>query len=124
MRSMPTLSDEEIGKISGNAPVSLKEAAARWHQLLGLPGVPTFGYVARERIEIKEVSLEPSVDDPQKITTKMVTELDVAQGNLSLKFSISALIFFCFRYVRPVRSTESRVYDKPVRRVKFAFFQQ
>ena len=95
MRSMPTLSDEEIGKISGNAPVSLKEAAARWHQLLGLPGVPTFGYVARERIEIKEVSLEPSVDDPQKITTKMVTELDVAQGNLSLKISISALIFFC-----------------------------
>lgn len=80
MQSVPTVTDGELEKISGNAPVFLKEAAARWYKILGLPGVPTFGYVARQRIEIKEVSLEPSIDDPQKTTTKMVTELDVAQG--------------------------------------------
>ncbi|KAF9478685.1 hypothetical protein BDN70DRAFT_879707 [Pholiota conissans] len=73
-----SISEDDIANVSGNAPSYLKEAALRWYIVLnGRPGFRGFGFVTRQRVRVTEVSLEPSVDDPEKISAKMVTELEV-----------------------------------------------
>ncbi|KDR84175.1 hypothetical protein GALMADRAFT_133530 [Galerina marginata CBS 339.88] len=83
------ISPEAISRISGNAPLSIKEAAVLWYRLLGFRGEKGFGYAVRRRLEVKEVAVEPSPDDPEKLSAKMVCELEVvpdmcnAEGVLS-----------------------------------------
>ncbi|KIM36047.1 hypothetical protein M413DRAFT_449378 [Hebeloma cylindrosporum] len=80
---------EVLSHITGNAPVWLKEAAVRWYLRLGVLGDTGYGWRMRRRIAIHEVSLEPDLDDPEKLSAKTVTEIEVtpdmcnAQGGLS-----------------------------------------
>ncbi|KAF8204566.1 hypothetical protein BJ912DRAFT_938738 [Pholiota molesta] len=72
------IGEEEIAHISGNAPFHVKEGAVRWYKIFsGQPGYATFCSTPRRGVRIQEVSLEPSIDDPQKTCTKMVVEMEV-----------------------------------------------
>lgn len=79
-----SIGEEEIANISGNAPSYVKEGAVRWYKLFsGPPNCNTFGSMTRRGAKIQEVSLEPSIDDPQKTGTKMIVELEVTSGEFS-----------------------------------------
>jgi hypothetical protein len=71
---------EVLSTITGNAPAWLKEAAVRWYLRLGLLGQTGYGWRMRRRIVVHEVSLEPDQDDPEKVSAKVVTEIEVTQG--------------------------------------------
>lgn len=71
---------EIISTITGNAPTWLKEAAVRWYLRLGLLGQTGYGWRMRRRIVIHEVSLEPDQDDPEKVSAKIVSEIEVTPG--------------------------------------------
>jgi len=74
-----------LSTITGNAPTWLKEAAVRWYLRLGVLGETGYGWRMRRRITIHEVSLEPDVDNSEKVSAKIVSELDVTPGEFSLQ---------------------------------------
>ena len=71
---------EVLSTITGNAPEWLKEAAVRWYLRLGLRGQTGYGWRTRRRIVVQEVSLEPDQDDPEKVSAKIVTEIEITQS--------------------------------------------
>ncbi|KAH9482266.1 hypothetical protein JR316_0004364 [Psilocybe cubensis] len=73
-------SPDIMSSIAGNASAFIKEAAVRWFMLLDVRGSTSFGHLTRARMEVKEVSIEHSPDDPQKMSSKMVCELEVTPG--------------------------------------------
>jgi len=90
---------ELLSTITGNAPTSLKEAAVRWYLRLGHLGQTGFGWRMRRRIAVHEVSLEPDVDDQEKVSAKVVTEIEVAPGeflyNCSSVLVVKESLFCC-----------------------------
>jgi len=78
--SDPVMDTKAIAHIAGNGSKEMKALAVRWYDLLGSLGPLSYGYNVRKALEIKEVSLEPSVDIPEKLATKLVCELVVTQG--------------------------------------------
>lgn len=48
----------------------------------------TFGQYIRPRVEIVDVSLEQSVDDPLNVGMRMVCELEVTQGEYHLGYLV------------------------------------
>jgi hypothetical protein len=73
---------EVLSSITGNAPAWLKEAAVRWYLRLGVLGQTGYGWRMRRRIMVHEVSLEPDQDDLEKMSTKIVSEIEVTPGEL------------------------------------------
>lgn len=71
---------EVMENVAGNAPLSIKRAALTWYRLLGVRGDVGFEYATRKLVKVREVSLEPSTDDPDKVSAKMVCELEVTPG--------------------------------------------
>ena len=85
---------EVVAGIAGNAPLSIKETALTWYRLLAIRGDSGFEYATRKHVTITEVSLEPSPDDPQSLSAKMVCELEVAPGALRMgRLNIKTLIY-------------------------------
>ncbi|KAF9562446.1 hypothetical protein CPC08DRAFT_706654 [Agrocybe pediades] len=63
--------------VPGSAPLRLKTETINWFKLLAKAGPAAFGYNLRRRLELKEVSLEPSRDDHENQAVKIVCELEV-----------------------------------------------
>ncbi|KAF8165864.1 hypothetical protein B0H34DRAFT_690755 [Crassisporium funariophilum] len=68
---------ETLSRIGGNASHEHKEMAIKWYSILGLSGKGSYGWAIRQRLEVKELSVEPSVDDPAYPLVKLVGELEV-----------------------------------------------
>jgi len=110
-----------LSTIAGNAPTSLKEAAVRGYLRLGHLGQTGYGWKIRRRIAVHEVSLEPDLDDQEKVSVKVVTELEVAPGEFlyiarvfwSLKKALSGA-----RYVQCTRRSVAGVHVLSNRRVR------
>ncbi|PPQ68626.1 hypothetical protein CVT25_005536 [Psilocybe cyanescens] len=66
-----------MSTIGGNASLFIKEAAVRWYMMLDMRGSSSFGHSMRTRLELKEVSIEPSPDDSKKMSSKMVCDLEI-----------------------------------------------
>ncbi|PPQ70379.1 hypothetical protein CVT26_013844 [Gymnopilus dilepis] len=104
---------EVVAGIAGNAPLSIKETALTWYRLLAIRGDSGFEYATRKHVTITEVSLEPSPDDPQSLSAKMVCELEVApemcdkQGVLS-HWSMYSLID---EYELPLQSPRNLAHE-------------
>ncbi|KAF8914391.1 hypothetical protein CPB84DRAFT_86567 [Gymnopilus junonius] len=88
---------EVMASIAGNAPLSIKRAALTWYGLLAIRGDVGFEYATRKHVLIKEVSLESSIDNPGKVSTKIVCELEVTpdmcdEGGILSPWSLYSLI--------------------------------
>ncbi|KAJ3511170.1 hypothetical protein NLJ89_g4254 [Agrocybe chaxingu] len=70
------LPPEVTALISGNTPEEIKGLPVKWYKILSLRGFG-FAYDVRQRIEIKEVSIEQTADDPERRLAKLVCELEV-----------------------------------------------
>ncbi|KAJ2923318.1 hypothetical protein H1R20_g2829, partial [Candolleomyces eurysporus] len=62
--------------IEGNAPVSIKELPVKWLAIFRSRGNGFCNHIA-ERVVVKEVSIVPRIEDPEKIEGKVVCEVDV-----------------------------------------------
>lgn len=82
-------SSEIMSTIGGNASLFIKEAAVRWYMMLDMRGSSSFGHSMRTRLELKEVSIEPSPDDSKKMSSKMVCDLEITPGECQ------KLLLFC-----------------------------
>lgn len=87
MRPIPPLKtyigDAVASDIPGSAPLRIKDQTIKWFGLLAKAGPKAYGYTMRQRLELKEVSLEPSCDDPENMSVKIINELDVVPGTSS-----------------------------------------
>jgi acyl-coenzyme A thioesterase 13 len=73
--------------IEGNASQELKEVPLKWYNIFRTFGKGGFGCEAGKRIVVKEVSIQPTVDDPIKMEAKLVCEIEVTAGALQRRWT-------------------------------------
>ena len=76
------LSPSATMHIEGNASQELKEVPLKWYNIFRTMGEGGFGCEAGKRIVVKEVSIQPTVDDPSKTEARLVCEIEVTAGAL------------------------------------------
>lgn len=76
------LSPSATMHIEGNASRELKEVPLKWYNIFRTLGKGGFGCEAGKRIVVKELSIQPTVDDPSKTEARLVCEIEVTAGAL------------------------------------------
>lgn len=71
------LSPSATAHIEGNASRELKEVPLKWYNIFRTLGKGGFGYEAGKRIVVKELSIQPTVNDPSKMEARLVCEIEV-----------------------------------------------
>ena len=86
------LSPSATVHIEGNASRELKEVPLKWYNIFRTLGKGGFGCEAGKRIVVKEVSIQPTVDDPSKMEARLVCEIEVTAGALQRRLKVGMLI--------------------------------
>ncbi|PPQ65513.1 hypothetical protein CVT24_010809 [Panaeolus cyanescens] len=70
------LPEELMAGITGNVPIEIKELPVKWLGVFRRKGKGFSGNIAK-RLQVKDVSILPSVDDPEKLEGIVTCEIDV-----------------------------------------------
>ena len=65
--------------IEGNAPVSIKELPVKWLTIFRGRG-NGFCYDIAPKVVVKEVSIVPRIENPEKVEGKVVCEVEITPG--------------------------------------------
>ena len=86
------LSPSATMHIEGNASRELKEVPLKWYNIFRTMGKGGFGCEAGKLIVVKDVSIQPTVDDPSKMEARLVCEIEVTAGALQRRQKVGMLI--------------------------------